>query len=291
MIIINDTPKLLVLTAIDKEISEVQKLTDILQLLYNTTEGKERAEKYINSNATLKAILNDWRKAVSSQADFFDIISGSLRTLGMWLPKLRMRIEKDKTSVYDKEVLTFKQKGILDSVSSVNFYTRYATMVIDILLTQATEDIPLQQYLTKLDFTFFNNTYKYFANLGIKFGDSVKSLEDMIENLSDEIYDGVSEEIIKAQLGIGGVSVQKNLAPHELNPLFWWKWAKMKRDVNAIINSHDQVDILAMKIARLEHRRNGTDNPELDRQIEVYQNEVIKNKAKIADIERKYNGG
>lgn len=46
--------------------------------------------------------------------------------------------------------------------------------------------------------------------------------------------------------------------------------------------------MLAMKIARLNNRRNGTNDPEIDRQIEIYQDELIKKQGKILQIEAKY---
>jgi hypothetical protein len=218
-------------------------------------------------------------------------MNGVIGQLLVWAPKLKDRIVKNKTSIYDVETITFKEKGVLNAISSINFFNRYAGMVMDILISEANESTPLNEILSKMDIAFFNNTPKYFSNLIIRFSQSVNSLEKMIDNLSDETYDPTSESIIRAQLGEGSVSVQRNLAPHELNPLYWYKLHKMKKDVKAILSSEADIEMLAMKIARLNNRRTGIEDPALDNQIEVYQNAMIKKQGKIAEIEARYGNG
>lgn len=291
MIIIKDTPKSDVLVGIDKEINHVQGLSDTLKLIEDSPETKANVEAVINSNAVLKGLDNDTRKFINPKTNLLDSLNFAVRTLSLWLPKLRDRIEKSQVKVFDTETLSFKEKGILDSVSSINFYTKYATMLLDIALTQANKPERMEAYLEKADFRFFNDTAKYFTSLTTRFNTSVKDLETMIDKLSDETFDTLSEDIIKGQLGIDSVSVAQNLLPHEVNPFHWLKWREMKKDVKTIQVSGEQIDMLVMKIARLNNRRNGSEDPALDRQIEVYQNDIIKKRARIAQIEDKYKYG
>lgn len=291
MIIIQNTPKADVLASIDKEINHVNGLFNTLTLINDMdAESKKAVDGYISRNAVLKGIENELRRSLSPRATLLGSVEDALNTLKVWLPKLRERILRGQTKIYDAETITFKEKGVLDAISSVNFYTRYATMVLDIVLTQANKEERLESYLNKVDFRFFNDTAKYFSNLTTRFGDSATNLDTMIEKLSDEVYDKTSEEIIKAQLGVDAVSVSHGLAPHELNPFHWYKWMKMKSDVSSIQTAHEDIDMLAMKIARLNNRRNGQEDPALERQIEVYQNDIIKKRAKIMEIESRYKG-
>lgn len=291
MIIINETPKLDVIIAIDTEAANVQGLSDSFALLKDSgPEVYALAVAAVQKNAVLKGIENDFRKTLGPSFTLLDTIEDALGQLKLWLPKLRARIEKSPTKVYDKETISFKEKGILDTVSSLNFWNRYATMVLDIVLTQANKEEELRTALTKVDLTFFNDTAKYFSRLTAKFCDSVKNLDTMIDNLSDELYDTMSEEIIASQLGFNSVSVQKNLAPHQVNPLYWWKNRQMKKAINTIRGNNESIDMLAMKIARLNNRRYGDENPDLERQIEVYQDAIIKKRAESMRIEAKYNG-
>lgn len=291
MIIISETPKLDVLIAIDTEIATVAGLRDTIDLLKDgDPENMKLVEEAVQKNAVLKGIENDLKRGLSTSVTLVGGIEDALDQLNLWLPKLRDRIVKSPTKIYDKETITFKEKGILDSVSSINFWNRYATMVLDILIDQATKSQDLSKLLTKVDFRFFNDTPKYFSHLTIKFADSIKNLEGMIDGLSEETYDEVSEQVIEAAAGIDSVSVQRNLAPHQLNPLHWFKMRRMRKDINKIQSNVESINMLAMKIARLNNRRNGSENPSLDSQIETYQDAIIKKRAQNIETEAKYNG-
>lgn len=288
MIIINDTPKTDVIVAIDKELVYARGLSDTVKLLRDTPENLIAVEAYIQRNAVLKGIEGDVRKHIDSRSTLVSTLDFSLNQLVAWLPKLKERITRSKTTTYDVETITFQEKGILDTISAINFFNRYAGLVLDITLTEAGKEVNMNAFLTKVDIAFFNNTAKYFSNLLVKFSQSIKTLDTMIDDLTDEVYDAQSEEVISATVGKKAVSVQHNLAPHQLNPLFWWKRNRMKKDIKSIIDSNADIDMLAMKIARLNNRRTGIEDPTLDRQIEVYQDEIIKKQGKIAQIEARY---
>lgn len=291
MIIISETPKLDVLIAIDTEMATVAGLRDTIDLLKDgDPENMKLAEQAVQKNAVLRGIENDLKRTLSPSVTFLGAVEDALDQLNLWLPKLRDRIAKSPTKIYDKETITFREKGILDTISSINFWNRYATMAIDIIIDQATKQQDVAKLLTKVDLQFFNDTPKYFSHLTVKFSDSIKNLETMIDNLSDETYDEVSEQVIEAASGIDSVSVQKNLAPHQLNPLHWYKMRRMRKDINKIQSNVESINMLAMKIARLNNRRNGSEDPSLDRQIETYQDAIIKKRAQNIAIEAKYNG-
>lgn len=288
MIIISETPKLDVLNAIDKEAAHVKGIIDTIQLLKDSPENVAAVEAYISKNAVLRGIESQLKKGLNSHATLIGSLHYAANQLDLWIPKLRERILKSKTSVYDAETITFREKGILDTVSALNFFNRYVTMVLNVVLTMAAKEVNMNSFLTKVDINFFNGTPNYFAGLLIRFSQSVKSLEEMIDNLSDEVYDATSEEILRNTVGDKAVSALRGLAPHELNPLYWYKRQQMKADIKTIMNTNQDIDMLAMKIARLNNRRNGTNDPEIDRQIEIYQDELIKKQGKILQIEAKY---
>lgn len=289
MIIIKETPKADVVVAIDTEINNVNSIKDTLVLINDMSdEAIKNMEAYIQRNAVLKGIESQLKRSLSPRADLLGSIRYAADTLAIWLPKLRELIVKGNTKIYDSETITFKEKGILDSISSVDFWTRYAVTVLDILLT---DEEHLNKYLQKADLTFFTDTAKYFSHLTVRFNGAPIELIKMIEALSEETYDEASASIIEAQLGAGAVSVEKGLVPHHLNPLFWWRWFKMKRDVDTIQTESERIKLLAMKIARLNGRLNGSEDPALERQIEVYQDEIIKKRGKIVEIESRYKPG
>lgn len=288
MIIINDTPKADVVVSIDKELVYLRGLSDTLHLLRDNADNYAAAEAYINRNAVLKGIEADVKKHIGARSSLLETMEFSINQLLTWVPKLKDRIVRSKTDTYDVETITFKEKGILDSVMAVNYFNRYAGLVLDIVITEASKEVNMNTFLTKVDLGFFNNTPKYFSNLLVKFSQSIKTLDTMIDDLTDEVYDAQAEEIIGASVGDKAVSVQRNLAPHQLNPLFWWRMRRMKKDIKALVDANADIDMLAMKIARLNNRRSGVEDPGLDRQIEIYQDEIIKKQGRIAQIEARY---
>lgn len=288
MIIISDTPKTDVIVSIDKELVYLRGLSDTIKLLRDGSDNLAAVESYIQRNAVLKGIEGDVRKHINARSDLIGTMDFAINQLMAWVPKLKDRIVKGKTDTFDVETITFQEKGILDSISAINFFNRYSGVVLDIVITEAGKEVSLNSFLTKLDLAFFNNTPKYYSNLLVKFSQSIKTLDTMIDDLTDEPYDAQSEEILAASVGDKAVSVQRNLAPHQLNPLYWWKRRQMKKDIKTIIDSNADVDMLAMKIARLNNRRSGVEDPGLDRQIEIYQDEIIKKQGKIAQIEARY---
>lgn len=288
MIIINDTPKIDVLVSMDKEIVYLRGLSDTLKLLRDNADNYTAAEAYVQRNAVLKGIENDVKKRINARSTLLETMDFSITQLLAWLPKLKDRITRSKTDNYDVETITFKEKGILDSVQAINFFNRYSGIVLDIVITEAGKEVNMNTFLTKVDLGFFNDTAKYFSNLLVKFSQSVKTLDTMIDDLTDEPYDAQSEEVIAASVGDKAVTVQRNLAPHQLNPLFWWRMRRMKKDIKSLVDANADIDMLAMKIARLNNRRSGIEDPSLDRQIEIYQDEIIKKQGKIAQIEARY---
>lgn len=288
MIIINDTPKTDVIISIDKQIVYLRGLNDTLSLLRDNADNYAAAETYIGRNAVLKGIENDVKKHIGARTSLLESMNFSINQLLTWLPKLKDRIVRSKTDTYDVETITFKEKGILDSVMAVDYFNRYSGLVLDIVITEANKEVNMNTFLTKVDMGFFNNTSKYYSNLLVKFSQSVKTLDTMIDDLTDETYDAQAEEIITASAGEKAVSVQRNLAPHQLNPLFWWRMRRMKKDIKTLVDANADIDMLAMKIARLNNRRSGIEDPGLDRQIEIYQDEIIKKQGRISQIEARY---
>jgi hypothetical protein len=64
----------------------------------------------------------------------------------------------------------------------------------------------------------------------------------------------------------------------------------MRRDVDTIRNGENQIKVLAMKIARLNNKAAGTEDPNLDHAINTYSDEIVKIKARNRSIVEKYNG-
>lgn len=291
MIHIKDTKKAEVILVLDREQNFLTGLKDNLVIL-NGVQGDAHADiaQFIRQNATLKSIDTQIKKGLNIQSDLLKVVYYAIENVELWLGRLREQISKSSTQTYDANTVTFKERGILDAISAVNFFNRYTTMLVDVLTTHAYDKTDLAKMVSKVDLEFFNNTSAYYASLVIRFNHPVKELSKIIDQLSDEVADELSEDILKGAEGEGAVSIRRGLSPHQINPVHWYLVWAMKKDVQAIKNGQAQIDLLAMKIARLNNKASGVEDPTLDHQIEVYSDEIVKIKARIRSTLEKYNG-
>lgn len=291
MILIKNYSKSDLLLTIDRELNHVVGFKDSMKLFKEILGGYNTLGTYVEYNAVLKGIQSKVKSKIGSNFDLLSAIEMGVNNVASVLPELRKQVSTSSTKTYDGETITFKERGILDTISAINFFNRYTNMVLDILLTQGyDEKADVKSLLNKVDFAFFNDTANYYSTLLIRFSEGWKVVLEAIDNLSDEQVDDLSEGIIAEAEGKEAVSVRQGLAPHELNPVFWFRLWKMRRDVSTIQVSQEQIELMAMKIARLNNKRSGTEDPALDRQIETYENEILKKRAKIEAIMGKYNG-
>lgn len=288
---IKETSKVDIIVAIDFEQSHLRGLADTISLLKDSPAALAAAEAYIPRNAVMNGIYSDLKKYISPRVEFIGSIEYAINQLLKWIPSLKKSVMDSKTSVYDDHTLTFKEKGILDIFASINFFNRYTTLLLDILITQADKEVSMTSFVSKLNMTFFNNTAKYYSSQLVKFSSSIKDLDTLVSELSEELVDEASAKIIAAQSGEKAVNAVRGFAPHHLLPMYWWLRRQMKKDLATLTKTSEDIDMLAMKIARLNNRRTGTEDPTLERQIEIYQDELTKKQAKIYQIEARYGNG
>ncbi|TQH47457.1 hypothetical protein, partial [Pseudomonas aeruginosa] len=75
---------------------------------------------------------------------------------------------------------------------------------------------------------------------------------------------------------------------HLLNPKYWISLANMNLNIARIEKMRRDNELFAMKISKAVNMKNGVNDAEIDRQIEVLQDEIIKNVNTIETIERRY---
>lgn len=291
MLRIKNVKKADTLATLSAEINFLTGLKDNLTEIQNLPEeALDPVHTVISRNAIIAGIEKGSRKAIPGNPDLLDVISHALTGLTIWAGMLEGALKGAKSQTFDTETITFKERGLLDAISAINYFNRYTDMLLDVLTTSAYENIAADKILTKIDLAMFNNTALYYTTLLIRFNQSPKDLNEMIDKLSDEVADELSEEILRGADGDAAVSIRKGLAPHELNPVHWYQLWVMRRDVETIRNGQRQIDVLAMKIARLNNKAAGVEDPSLDHAINVYTDEIIKIKARNRAIVEKYNG-
>lgn len=289
MILIKNTKKEDIAFRLESEANFVAGMRDTLQLLTKIdVNQKKQMEDYIHTNAVLKGIDANFRRLIHQRVGILEAIVDATSKLETWIPKLQERLKKSATKTFDTETITFRERGILDAISAINFFNRYSSMIVEILLEQANKPVDLNRMLNKIDLAFFNDTAKHFVTVTVRFTKSVNDLDAMLNALSEEVADEVSESILREAEGDASVSIRSGMAPHHLNPVHWMKLWRMRRDVKLIEVNQKRIEMLAMKIARLNNQRNGQQDPALDHTIGVYEDKIIKLDSEIRDTVEKY---
>ena len=83
--------------------------------------------------------------------------------------------------------------------------------------------------------------------------------------------------------------VGKGFGIHNLNPLFWIGLGMKNINLMRIDNMRAKNQQHAMKISQAINRRDGSNDPQIDRTIEIYQEKIIKNEDAIERIIRSYD--
>lgn len=284
MIIIKDTPLADVISNIAIEQGSVTALRDTLAMIQSSSDIAS-IEKYLTTNAVLRGIVNKAKTDISSRHDFFTTLSYTLTTASKLLEDIKKRFQSSKTRIFDTTTISYREKGMFDWISAINFLSGYTSKLFDIVLTQPKD---IARYLTKADFEYINKTWTYYLIVMKRLSAAPLTLTRSLDLLSDAPYDPENDTLL-AQLR-GRDAIDNGLAPHKFNPYYWLNYGVMLRNVSRIKSNRESIDLYAMKLQKLEQDKQGNSDPAIDRQIEYWQNEIRILDAEIANIEEKYRG-
>lgn len=284
MIVIKNTQLDVILRNIDVEKTYLNGLKDSIGMIQSASpEVQSEVFNYVRHNAVFNSIAEKAKREISSRFDIFQTMAIAIDNAIALLNDITQRLKSANIKVYDNAVITFRQKGMFDWINAINFFGNYSGKFIDVSLTQPKT---VNNYLTKADFEFINKTANYYNILLKRLSDSQRNLKNSINMLSDELYSEDNENILTSMRGKAATTT--GLAPHLFNPDYWRRYLIMRSDVRTLKSNHEKIDMYAMKLQKLENKRNNTQDPTIDRQIEYWQNEIQILDAEIAEIEAKY---
>lgn len=287
MIVVKNTDLPMVLKNINIEKEFLLGLKDSLALIHQSEPAvKDEIEAYIKNNAVLNGIATKAQREISSRHTLLETLDFGLNNGIALLDYIAQQFSASKVKVFDTATISFRQKGMFDWISSINFFGKYTSKLIDVVLTQPKT---ITHYLNKVDFEFINKTVGYYIIILKRLCSALKDIKRTIDMLSTETFSESEASLIEQIKGRQAVNL--GLAPHNLNPMYWIRYGKMVSDVNTLKSNHEKIDMYAMKLQRLENRRNKTPDPAIDRQIEYWQNQIQILDAQIAQIEERYSDG
>lgn len=247
-------------------------------------------EKEINSWAITKSIVRELAGSPYRGLTFNFAMDHSLATVVSLCENLGKLVSKDRHEVWDGKLLNLRQANILNLLEHVDHFLKYTTFVYDVLITQKNKKArDADSYLQKADARFLAQTLDFYkGTLMFLLKGSVQIIKDL-EKIPEIDVDETSLAVMEGTSDKGHMELVKNgFGVHNLNPVFWWKLGRMNMHVAEVDKARNENDTFAMKISQANNLRNGTNDATLDEQILVYQDEIIKNVARINAIEAQY---
>ncbi|EBV8434218.1 hypothetical protein NFI00_000083 [Salmonella enterica] len=246
------------------------------------------SERWIIAQSIMKGIKQDG--SIPGNMVLTEMLSMGAESGISTAQQLQAMVRKYNQKVWSGHTLTIPQTNILNMIEHLEFWTNYASMMIDVLLTQNNQKTEPDRYLVKSDVRWINNTKDFFIDFSKQLMKGSRYIIDQLKALDELEVDADVVDVLEANKGMKAVSVaNRGFGIHNINPIYWYDSIKEKVDLWRIDNMRRNNEMFAMKINQAINKKNGHNDPQLDRQIEIYQDAIIKNRAKIESIIEGYN--
>jgi hypothetical protein len=205
------------------------------------------------------------------------------------LPELTKLVQGYKEKIWDGKLLTVRQLNLLNMIEHLLFWCKYTRMVFDVLLTNHLKGQDPAQYLDKVDFRWINGTEMFYRTLSADLFSGSRAMITNLNNVPDVEASQTSLDVLESMEGAQSVdALKQGFGVHLVNPMFWVSLLWSKINIMRIEKMRRENELFAMKVSQAVNKQNGGDDPQLERQIEIYQNEIIKNQDAIERIEASY---
>lgn len=244
----------------------------------------------INKWAITKSIVRDLDNAGYRGVGFNHAIKNCLTTIVAVADGLGKMVQKDRNETWDGKLMNLRQANLLNLLEHSEHWLKFTSMVYDVLMTLknggATDP---ERYLAKTDIRFINGTVDFYKGTTLQLLQGSRTVIAKLEAIPEV---DVTETSIAVLEGTEDKSLtqilKQGFGVHNLNPVFWYKLSKMNLNLARIEKARRDNETFAMKISQAVNKKNGVEDADLDNQIEIYQDQIIKNVALIESIEADY---
>lgn len=194
------------------------------------------------------------------------------------------------TKLWDGKLVTLRQANILNLVEHMYFWCEYASKLIDVCLTIHLNKVDPNKYLSGHDQKWLTGTQEFFKHFTLELLKGSKAIISKLDSIPDVEVSEVSIDVLETTAGKGVTDlVGKGFGIHNLNPMFWIGLGLKNVNLARIDNMRAKNQQHAMKISQAINKRDGTNDPQIDREIEIYQDKIVKNEHAIEQIIRSYD--
>lgn len=277
------------------KVSEVNMLIQGLDVGANDLLGKTELLKA--NSIDLSDVAESWfltksiQKQVSSTGFRSGLVAGiefNARCITMMTSSLTKLVKDYNEKIWDGSTITIKQANIFNLVDLLTYWVKYSDSLLEVLLTMNNGDAAPEDQLTKFDYKHLNETMSLYTDLSVELMKGSKHILKDLESLPDAPVDEDTVEIINETGDAKTDLFNKGFGVHLITPVFWVELAISKIQIKRIEQMRRKNEQFAMKISQAINQKQGSDDPQLDRRIEIYQDAIIKHEAQIAKIEESY---
>lgn len=223
------------------------------------------------------------------KTSLLNAIEFNARCITLITPDLKVLVSGYKEKVWDGKLLTIKQANILNTIEMFTFWVNYSQSLLDVLVTMGNEKTTPEKYMTGFDYKHINDTKPLYEQLSVELMKGSKHFIRRLEALHDVPVEDTTVGILEETEGKDQVDLlRKGFGIHLITPIFWVSLMRSKLQLSRIEQMRRKNEQFAMKISQAINLKQGNEDPQLDRRIEIYQEAIIKNEADIARIEASY---
>lgn len=277
----------------DDLISSIRDEKGILSGLKDTVALIKSSDLDLESAASrwalTQGILKDIHRQLPASVKLMEVIEFNTKSIEGLLNGIEARASKIKQNLIAAESVTIREANLLSLMDGIEHWTKFTDMLLSTLLTMAGNKTNNTNELTKNDLAFLNKTWNYYSFCSVQYFKGHVGILADLDKMPDVPANEQNVDVIVGSKGIGAVSIPMNsLMPHELNPKYWFDNFMVDINLRRIKNLHESNKMLAFKIEQASNKRNGVNDPNIDRQIEIFQDKIIKNNAAVERIRGKY---
>lgn len=284
---INNYKKAELLSIVDTTIGIVDNIENSLLL---AKSNEINFDHLANDYAIIKSLSNALKKNGNNHLDLTFTLEVVAENTVKLLTYFKSIVKQDFPNNFSGATLSFKQANILKLIQACDFWCKYTQVLLNVLtglLVNKKDEI--NDIVAKSDLNFINKTANYYVDVSIDLLKNPKEIQKEVNLLSDSTVDEVTTDILKSTGHDSQTELtQRGFGVHVLNPYYWLLEFRSNIDLKRIKIARQNMELYAARLHKYQNQKQNTEDPMIDYRINVLQDEIIKNQAKITEIEGKY---
>lgn len=251
-----------------------------------TPDFLERSSAWVVTRSIEKAVADKGFRG----STMLDNIQFGMNAISTSMEGVEKLIKGYKEKVWDGKVMTLRQANILNFLEYSTFWIEYSSKLINVVLSLVLDKTDnANAYLNAHNTKWLSGTSEFYKHFTVELLKGSRNLVSTLEKIPDVEITDTSIDVLESTAGKNSTDLLgKGFGIHHLTPVFWFGLAKKEVNLMRIDTMRKNNQTYAMKISQAINRRDGTNNPRIDREIEIYQDKIEKNEYAIEQIIKDY---